>query len=400
MVVAEAERTLVKSPPELWSELSDPAALARHLGELGEIRIVKTDPEQCVEWEAEDTHGKVQITPSGWGTKVSLSVSIDTAPADTPVPQSPVPHTPAAAPAEHPVSVLQAAARPVLLPKASTPDTARPEAVSADAASEDAVSAAPTVEGTAPTEPSPAKPASAEPEQEDAAPADAEPASKRREPDTQASAVEQGERTVPTRRFRRLLLRVRLLASGGRGSRANGAGADRDASSSRATGTERGPTESNARQHERGLPARHSAVPKPKPASELAPQPPQEAVQPPQELVQMPRNAVQLPQNAVQRPEQEPKQRAARELEISRAREKDHEPPSDRTPTPGTHARDHAPPLSRARERDHDSDAREASHSSEVARDDAQGQVERTTELLSAMLDSLGEAHHRPFSRS
>jgi len=26
--------------------------------------------------------------------------------------------------------------------------------------------------------------------------------------------------------------------------------------------------------------------------------------------------------------------------------------------------------------------------------------VARTTELLSAMLDSLGEAHHRPFSRA
>ena len=31
----EAKRTLVKSPPELWAEVSDVAALARHLGELG-----------------------------------------------------------------------------------------------------------------------------------------------------------------------------------------------------------------------------------------------------------------------------------------------------------------------------------------------------------------------------
>ena len=42
MISSEVQRTLVKSPPELWAELSDPAALARHLGELGEIRIVRT----------------------------------------------------------------------------------------------------------------------------------------------------------------------------------------------------------------------------------------------------------------------------------------------------------------------------------------------------------------------
>ena len=48
----EAKRTLVKSPPELWAELSDMAALARHLGEFGEIRITRTEPESVVEWEA------------------------------------------------------------------------------------------------------------------------------------------------------------------------------------------------------------------------------------------------------------------------------------------------------------------------------------------------------------
>ena len=42
-VSSEVRRTLVKSPPELWAELSDPTALGRHLGELGEIRITGTD---------------------------------------------------------------------------------------------------------------------------------------------------------------------------------------------------------------------------------------------------------------------------------------------------------------------------------------------------------------------
>ncbi|HEY2202214.1 MAG TPA: hypothetical protein VGH56_10000 [Solirubrobacteraceae bacterium] len=75
MISSEVQRTLVKSPPELWTELSEPDALARHLGELGEIRITRTDPEKAVEWEAADTTGKVTLAPSGWGTKVTLSVT-------------------------------------------------------------------------------------------------------------------------------------------------------------------------------------------------------------------------------------------------------------------------------------------------------------------------------------
>jgi hypothetical protein len=75
MISSEVQRTLVKSPPELWSELSDPAALARHLGELGEIRIVRVEAEKTVEWAAEHTTGTVSIQPSGWGTKVTLSVT-------------------------------------------------------------------------------------------------------------------------------------------------------------------------------------------------------------------------------------------------------------------------------------------------------------------------------------
>jgi hypothetical protein len=75
MISSEVQRTLVKSPPELWAELSDPAALARHLGELGEIHIVRTEPERVVEWAAEHTTGVVSIKPSGWGTRVTLSAT-------------------------------------------------------------------------------------------------------------------------------------------------------------------------------------------------------------------------------------------------------------------------------------------------------------------------------------
>jgi hypothetical protein len=82
MISSEVQRTLVKSPPELWAEISDPAALARHLGEFGEIRITRVEPEQRVEWEAGDTSGSVVIKPSGWGTKVKLTVTRELAEAE------------------------------------------------------------------------------------------------------------------------------------------------------------------------------------------------------------------------------------------------------------------------------------------------------------------------------
>jgi hypothetical protein len=71
----QVQRTLVKSPPELWETLSDPASLARHLGEFGEIRITRLEPETTVEWEAERASGTVHIAPSGWGTKVTLTAT-------------------------------------------------------------------------------------------------------------------------------------------------------------------------------------------------------------------------------------------------------------------------------------------------------------------------------------
>ena len=70
----EASRTLVKSPPELWTECSDAGSLARHLNQsFGEIRITKLDPETSVAWEGERVSGTVRIEPSGWGTKVTFT---------------------------------------------------------------------------------------------------------------------------------------------------------------------------------------------------------------------------------------------------------------------------------------------------------------------------------------
>jgi hypothetical protein len=85
------KRTLVKSPPELWSELSEVERLARHLGAFGEIKITRLEPERTVAWEGEGASGTVSIEPSGWGTKVVLTATIEgEEPAPEPLPE-PVP---------------------------------------------------------------------------------------------------------------------------------------------------------------------------------------------------------------------------------------------------------------------------------------------------------------------
>lgn len=71
-----AQRTLVKSPPELWAEISDASALTRHLGEFGEIRITRSDPETTVAWEGDRVRGTVELEASGWGTKVTLAAEV------------------------------------------------------------------------------------------------------------------------------------------------------------------------------------------------------------------------------------------------------------------------------------------------------------------------------------
>ncbi|HYI80983.1 MAG TPA: hypothetical protein VEW67_09005 [Thermoleophilaceae bacterium] len=71
-----AQKTLVKSPPELWSELSEVESLAKHLGELGEITITKVEPESTVAWEGEEVSGTVELEQSGWGTKVTFRATV------------------------------------------------------------------------------------------------------------------------------------------------------------------------------------------------------------------------------------------------------------------------------------------------------------------------------------
>ena len=52
MSESQVQRRLVKSPPELWAELSDGEALARRLGHFGEIRITYVPDAHCIELKA------------------------------------------------------------------------------------------------------------------------------------------------------------------------------------------------------------------------------------------------------------------------------------------------------------------------------------------------------------
>jgi hypothetical protein len=106
MVTSEVQRTLVKSPPELWAELSDPAALARHLGDLGDVgdmRIVRVQAEERVDWEAHNISGSVLMKASGWGTKVTLRVSRELGQIEPPIAEA------AEAPEDEPAQTVDAA---------------------------------------------------------------------------------------------------------------------------------------------------------------------------------------------------------------------------------------------------------------------------------------------------
>jgi len=72
---SQAQRRLVKSPPELWAELSSEDSLGRHLAEFGEIRITRIEPETTVAWEGDRASGTVEISPTGWGTQVTLTAT-------------------------------------------------------------------------------------------------------------------------------------------------------------------------------------------------------------------------------------------------------------------------------------------------------------------------------------
>jgi len=113
MGITEVQRTLVKSPPELWAELSDQDSLSRLLSELGEIRIVSTVAETAVHWEADDASGSAFIKQAGWGTKVTLRATVTAT--DPPNDEAPAPAL-AAAHGSSPETTPVAATTPLAAP--------------------------------------------------------------------------------------------------------------------------------------------------------------------------------------------------------------------------------------------------------------------------------------------
>ena len=108
-----AQRTLVKSPPELWSEISDAQTLARRLSAFGEVRITRMEPETAVAWEGALVRGTVELAASGWGTKVTITAE------------------PLAATVAPPAEAAPAA-EPEPAPVADTSPSATPEATGTD----------------------------------------------------------------------------------------------------------------------------------------------------------------------------------------------------------------------------------------------------------------------------
>ena len=73
MRTVEVSRTLVKSPPELWSELS-----GERLSEaVGGASLRVTEEERRIEWEAEGARGAAVLEPAGWGTKLTLTAEVE-----------------------------------------------------------------------------------------------------------------------------------------------------------------------------------------------------------------------------------------------------------------------------------------------------------------------------------
>ena len=126
MTEHEASRTLVKSPPELWAECSEAASLARHLGEFGEIRITKLEPETAVAWEGDAVRGTVRLEPSGWGTKVILTAAVEEVAVES---GEDAVAEPDAEPVAEPEPAMEAEpSGPSERPEPSEPGTAEPEA--------------------------------------------------------------------------------------------------------------------------------------------------------------------------------------------------------------------------------------------------------------------------------
>jgi hypothetical protein len=75
-----ANRTLVKSPPELWELIDQPdrmqGLMCALVGRATEVKVNERRPESILRWEASDDGAdawiEVELAEKGWGTNVKL----------------------------------------------------------------------------------------------------------------------------------------------------------------------------------------------------------------------------------------------------------------------------------------------------------------------------------------
>jgi hypothetical protein len=195
MEQSTTQRRLVKSPPELWAELSNETALRRHLAEFGEIRITRVDPETTVAWEGDRASGTVELAPAGWGTKVVLTVR----------PMAPEPVAAEPEPAEPEPTAQEPTAPEPTEPEPTEPELTEPEPTE------------PEPTAPEPTEPEPTAPEPMAPVSAESYFVDTEPEAVAAEPDQIAPRADP---RPPMRRgfIARLLLRLAraVVGAGGR----------------------------------------------------------------------------------------------------------------------------------------------------------------------------------------
>lgn len=83
---AHAERTLVKSPPELWELVDDRELMERWTAELldyGEsvaVEVIEREPGERLAWchaGPDDASLELSLAEKGWGTHVSIRAECD-----------------------------------------------------------------------------------------------------------------------------------------------------------------------------------------------------------------------------------------------------------------------------------------------------------------------------------
>jgi len=81
--VSTIERTLVKSPPELWELIDDRELMRRWsaalTGASGDVNVLRREPGERLAWEAADADARVELVlaEKGWGTSVSIRIAGD-----------------------------------------------------------------------------------------------------------------------------------------------------------------------------------------------------------------------------------------------------------------------------------------------------------------------------------